>query len=354
MFDLFGSFKKIPLPFFNSFDIYLDFGTTNTKIAVKDKGVVLNEPSFLGFNTKTREYIFFGHEAKNIVGKTPEFIKITQPIVNSVISDFDAEVSLIKNFFEKAINVYLKKYQLVKTNFRAISTVPYSTTEIEKKAVEEVLFKMGFSDVFLIDKPIANAAGANINVFSHHPNLIVDLGGGLVEAAITSGGGVVNEKNIKSAGENMNHLIANYVYLKHGIILGENTCELIKINLLNFTNSEKIITVRGKSLETGLPKSIRLKSSEIKESLTVNFSQIIDIIKELIEISPPEVVDDIYDQGIILCGGLVNIPGIEKYFASELKIDVIKTKSPAETTVVGLLSLGKNFENITRLSLPKM
>jgi len=165
---------------------------------------------------------------------------------------------------------------------------------------------------------------------------------------------VVNEKNIKSAGENMNHLIANYVYLKHGIILGENTCELIKINLLNFTNSEKIITVRGKSLETGLPKSIRLKSSEIKESLTVNFSQIIDIIKELIEISPPEVVDDIYDQGIILCGGLVNIPGIEKYFASELKIDVIKTKSPAETTVVGLLSLGKNFENITRLSLPKM
>lgn len=354
MFEFLQPLKKLTFPLLSSFDVYFDFGTSNTKIALKNKGIVLKEPTYLGYNNKTREYLFFGNEAKSIVGKTPEFIKIIRPVVSGIIYDFDAHVSLIRYFFEKSVSIYLNKYNLFRPSLRAVSSVPYSATEIEKKAVEEVLSKLGFSSVFLIEKPLANAVGAGLNVFSHHPGLLVDLGGGLIEATIISGGGIVSQKTLKNAGENMNKIIANYIYLKQGIILGESTCENIKISLLNFTNEEKIITVRGKSLETGLPKSIRIKSSEIKEALLTNFTQIVDIIKELIEISPPEVVDEIYNQGIILCGGLANIPGINDFFKDEIKVDVNIARPPSDLTIDGLINIGKNLETLAKLAIPKV
>jgi len=343
--------KKIKLPFFQRMDICVDLGTANTRIAILTKGIVLEEPTYIGKNIKTDEFIFFGTEARTIVGKTPEFVKISRPVVSGVISDFDAEVALMKMNIQKSIDPYLEKYHFLKPTLRAIVTVPHKATEIEQKALEEVFSKIGFSEVFLIDSPIASAAGCGINIYSHHPHLITNLGAGIIELAVLSGGGIVSEKTIRNGGDHMNHLIANYAYLKYGILLGEITCDELKIELLNFSDEEKTITVRGKSLENGLPKSVRIKSYDIREALMNNFIQIVDTIKELIEMSPPEVVDEIFDRGIYLTGGIANIPGIDKYFSQELKITCLVPQQPASTSIHGLLKIARNEEDIKRLSL---
>lgn len=354
MFNFNESGAKIKVPIFSPFRVCIDMGTSTTKIAILSKGFVLKEATYLGLNTKDHSYIFFGDEAKLIIGKTPEFIKIKRPVINGVIIDFDAQVSLIRKYIEKSVFPYLRNYLFLRPPMEAIASVPFVSTEIEKKAVEEVLYKVGFSEVFLIEKPLANAASLKMNMFSHHPIMIVDLGGGLVEMAIISGGGIVSEKTLKNAGDSLNRSIANYVYLKNGIILGENTCEELKINLMNFVNDEKTIIVRGKSLENGLPKSIRLKSSDIREALITPFNQILDATKEMIEASPPEVVDEIYKTGLILTGGLSSIKGIDRFFAKELKMDVILNENSENSTIYGLLNASKHKKDLRKLIIPKI
>lgn len=354
MFNFIQSLEKFKLPFLSPFDVCFDLGTSNTRIAVKDKGKVLSEPTYVGLNMSNKEYIFFGGEAKIIVGKTPEFVKIVRPVINGVISDFDAEVALLHKFMQKSVSVYLKKFSIIKPQLHAIASVPYSATEIEQKAVEEVLLKVGFSSIFLIEKPIAAAIGAGVNIFYHHPHLFIDIGGGLTEMSIVSGGGIVAEKTLKIAGDGMNHILANYAYLKYGIILGEATCEHLKIYLLNFGQQNKTFTVRGKSLENGLPKSVRIRSSDVKEALFSNMSQIVDSVKELIEVSPPEVVDEIYERGIIMMGGLANVEGIDHFLSGELKIDVVVTPDPDDAVIKGLLKLSNNYQDLVKLSIPKI
>ena len=230
-----------------------------------------------------------------------------------------------------------------------VAVIPSIATEIEQKAVEEALYKNGLSQVFLIEKPLATAAGCNLNIFSHQPNLIADLGGGLIELSIVGSGGIISQKTLKNAGDNMNKLIYNYVYLKYGVILGEATFEELKTDLLNFVNTEKTITIRGKSLETGLPKSVRIKSSDIKEALLTNFNLIIDGIKELIESSPPEIVNEVMKQGVILTGGLSQIKGLDKFFEQEIKINVLTSENYQYATINGLIKLARNKEELSKL-----
>lgn len=351
MSNFISSLKNFNLPFLTYFDICFDLGTSNTRIAIKNKGIVLREATVIGVNNRLKEYVFFGNEARRIIGKTPEFIQIIKPIVNGVISDFDSETTLIKKFTEKSVEHYLKSYKLLKPPIRAICTIPTIATEIEQRAVEEVMAKLGAVKVYLIERPVAAAAGAEINIFTHQPNLVIDMGGGLIEMAIISGGGIVAKRTLKNGGEHMNSLISNYCYLKYGIVLGEMTVEELKINLLNFSGEEKTIAVRGKSLENGLPKSIRLKSSEIKEAVLSSFNQITDTVKELIEASPPEIVEDIYDRGIILAGELTHIEGIEKFLTEELKIQCMISSQGGNTTIYGLLAIAKDYESLVKLSV---
>lgn len=350
MFNFIQKLKKIQLPFITNIQLYFDLGTSTTRIAIKDKGIILRQPTYLGYNTKIKEYIFFGNEAKSIVGKTPDYIKIIRPIIAAVISDFDAQVALIKKFLEESAYIYFRN-QLIKPPISVVTIIPSIATEIEQKAVEEAFLKAGISQVFLIEKPLATAAGCNLNIFSHQPHLIVDLGGGLIELSIISGGGIVASKTLKNAGDHMNKLIYNYLYLKYGVILGEATCESLKLELLNFANLEKTVTIRGKSLETGLPKSVRVKTSDIKEALLNNFNQITDGIKELIETSPPEILDELLKRGIMLTGGLANIKGLDKFFANELKINVFCAENFQDATINGLIRLGSNFKNILKLAI---
>jgi rod shape-determining protein MreB len=348
MFNFTNFLKKIKLPFFANFEIYFDLGTSITKIAIKDKGVILREPTFLGYNSRIKDYPFNGTEAKTILGKTPEFIKIIRPIVSGVISDFDSEVFLLQKFLEKSVYLYTGN-NTIKPMMVAIATVPTISTEIEQKAVKEALLKIGMSQVFLVEKPLATASGAGLNIFSNEPTLIADLGGGLIELSIVGSSGILSQKTLKNAGDQMNKIIFNYVYLKYGIILGEATCENLKIEILNFKDSEKIITTRGKSLENGLPKSVKIKSSDINEALRSNFNQIIDGIKELIESSPPEVVDEVMQKGVILTGGLSRIQGIDKFFQEELKVAVNICDKHEYATIYGLMRITKNENDFEKI-----
>lgn len=342
--------QKLPkLPFFSSLHAYFDLGTSLTRIAIKDKGVVFREATYLGYNTRTKEYIFFGNEAKTIVGKTPDFIHIVRPVVSGILSDFDAEVAYLDYCINKAIDPYVSERWLLKPTISALATAPSIATEIEMRAVEESLMKAGCRSVTVIERAIATAAGCGFNVFSHHPHYIIDLGAGLFELSIVSGGGIVAQRTIKHAGDYMNKQIANYVNLKNGITLGENTCEEIKRELLTFTGEDKTMTVRGKAIENGLPKSIKLKTSDIKEAVATVLGQVLDTTKELIEVSPPEVADEVFRNGIALVGHGASIPGIDHFFSKELKIETYIAKHHTDATVYGMMSLDKNRENIFKL-----
>lgn len=349
MLNFIRNLKNIHIPFVSFMYLYFDLGTETTRIGIKDKGVVLKESSYLGYNTKIKEYIFFGQEAKTILGKTPDFVKIIRPVVNGILSDFDGEIALLSNFMDRSIQPYLAQYKIIKPTFKALTCVPSIATEIEQKAVEESLVKLGCQDVILIEKAIATSAGCGFDIFSHKPRFVIDLGAGLIELSIVSGGGIVVQKSLKTAGEHMNKLVGNYLYLKHGIVLGERTCEELKKELLDFNQEDKTATVRGKSLETGLPKSIRVKSSDIKEALQNSLNHIIDSAKELMEISPPEIADEVYNHGITLTGTMASAPGIDKFISKELKIDAYIAEHYKDATIHGLLELDKNRENVYKL-----
>lgn len=341
--------SKFQLPFITNLHAYIDLGTSITRVALKEKGVVLREPTYLGYNARIKEFIFFGMEAKTIVGKTPDFIKIIRPIVNSVLYDFDAEVAFVNYCKHKGIDPYLAQFRFLKPPITALCAVPTVATEIEQKAVQEALQKAECHDVVLIEKALATAAGCGFNIFSHQPHFVIDMGGGLIELSIISGGGIVAQKTLKTAGEHMNKLIGNYTYMKHGMVLGESTCEDLKIKLLNFVDKDESIPVRGKSLETGLPKSVKLKTADIKEALISQFHHILDATKELIELSPPEVADEIFQNGIALTGGIANIKGIDHFFSQELKIETFVVNHHEDATIYGLMKLGKKPEDIFKL-----
>ncbi|MEK7633701.1 MAG: rod shape-determining protein [Patescibacteria group bacterium] len=348
MLNLMEILKKIKLPFFTNFEIYFDLGTSITKIAIKDKGVILREPSFLGYNSRIKDYSFTGTEAKTILGKTPDFIRVIRPIVNGVISDFDAEVFLLRKFLERSVYLYTEN-KMLKPMMIGIASVPTIATEIEQKAVKEALLKIGMSQIFLVERPLATASGAGLNIFSHEPALVADLGGGLIELSIVGSSGILSQKTFKNAGDQMNKVIFNYVHLKYGLILGEATCEQLKIDLLNFNGVEKTVVIRGKSLENGLPKSVKIKSSDINEALLTNFNLIVDGIKELIETSASEVVDEVMKKGIVLTGGLSRIPGIDKFFERELKMTVYCSDKHEYTTINGLIKLTANEEDFSKI-----
>jgi rod shape-determining protein MreB len=348
MLNLIDRLSKIKLPFFANFEVYFDLGTSVTKIAIKDKGLILREATYLGLNQKTKEFLFFGSEAKSILGKTPDFIKIIRPVVSGVISDFDAEVALISKFLEKSVNLYFSS-SWIKPALRGIAVTPTIATEIEQKAVQEALYKAGLSQVYVIEKAMATAAGCGINVFSHQPTLIADLGGGLIELSIIGSGGIIAQRTLRNAGDHMNKVIYNYIYLKYGVILGESTCEELKKTLLNFNVEEKTATIRGKSLESGLPKTVRVKSSDIKEALLSIFNQIIDSMKELIESAAPEIVDEVMRRGVILTGGLSKIPGLDKFIATEIKMDVTTAPGLEYATVNGLAKLALHEDEFSKL-----
>lgn len=331
---------------FFSHDIGIDLGTANTLVYVRGKGIVIREPSVVARHKKTKEVLAIGTSAKRMLGRTPGSIETVRPLRDGVIADFDATAAMLQYYIRR---VHESGSVIPKVpRPRVVVGIPSGVTEVERRAVADASILAGASEAHLIEEPMAAALGAGLPVTDPEGILIVDIGGGTTEIAVISMGGIVLGRSIRVAGDEMNEAIGNYVRLKYSLLLGETTAEDVKINIGSAyaTEKDKFTVVRGRDLETGLPKSIKLASTEIREALSGTISEIITAISETIEETPPELVADIMERGIVMAGGGALLSGIDKKVAEETKMNVVIAEDPLSCVVRGC---GKILEDFSLL-----
>lgn len=305
-----------------SHDVGIDLGTANTLVWVRGKGVVIREPSAVARHKKTKEILAIGSSAKRMLGRAPSTIETIRPLRDGVIADFDATAAMLKHYIRR---VHESGTVIPKVpRPRVVVGIPSGVTEVERRAVADAAVSAGSSEAHLIEEPMAAAIGAELPVEEPEGIFIVDIGGGTTEIAVISLGGIVLGRSIRIAGDEMDEAIVNYVRLKYSLLLGESTAEDVKINIGSAVaqDKESFAVVRGRDLETGLPKSMKLSASEIREALAPTVQEIISSISDTIEETPPELVSDIMERGIVMAGGGSLLKGIEKKLAEEAKMDV--------------------------------
>lgn len=327
---------------FKSKDIGIDLGTANTLVTLKGKGIILKEPSVVAIDRKTGNILATGHEAKEMLGRTPETIKAVRPLKDGVIADFTATQLMLKNIVSKIC----QRYNAGKP--RVVVGVPSGITEVEERAVEESVLRAGAKEVYLIEEPMAAAIGANLDVAEPTGNIIVDIGGGTTEVAVISLGGVVVSNSIRTAGDELDEDIINYIKREMGLAIGETTAEEIKtkIGCALPLMTETSMEVRGRDLTTGLPRNIIVTSSQIEEAMENSISEITDIVKITLEKTPPELASDIVEKGIVLAGGGALIKNLDKLLSQKTEMPVYLAENPLECVVKGT---GKTLEDLERL-----
>jgi rod shape-determining protein MreB len=355
-----------------SYDIGIDLGTANTLVFVKGKGIVTREPSVVAIHKKTKKVIAVGSEAKKMVGKTPASIVTIRPLKGGVISDFDATLAMISHYIQQVHE--LGKF--MPANFsrpRVAIGIPSSVTEVERRAVWEAALSAGARQAYLIEEPMAAAIGENVSVFLPTGVMIVDIGGGTTEIAIISLGGIVVSKSLRVAGDDMDSSITHYIRLRHGLLIGERTAEELKINVGSAyedsskfknqnlkldknnqgadKNKEKMAVIRGRDIETGLPKSLRVTEIEVREALAPVLTQIIDAVAQVLEDAPPELTSDIMEHGILLTGGGSMLPGLDHLIVERTHIAVTRSEDPLTSVVRGT---GKVLEDESLLQRVKV
>lgn len=326
-------------------DIGIDLGTANTIVMVKGKGIVLNEPSVVAINKITKKVVSFGNEAKEMLGKTPEEIDAIRPLKNGVIADFQATQQMLKIIISKIIN----KYSIGRP--RVIVGVPSGTTEVEERALKEVAVLAGAKEAFLVEEPLLAATGANLDVAEPSGNMIVDIGGGTVEIAVTSLGGIVVSTSIKTAGDELTESIINYAKREMGILIGDNMAEKIKIEIgcaLPMSN-EKSMIIKGRDLNTGLPRKAKISDVQILEAMSKPINEIVDAIKLTLEKTPPELASDIVEKGIVICGGGALINGIDKKINQKTQIQVYIAEEPLECVIKGVSKALDDFDKLKNI-----
>ena len=312
-------------------DIGIDLGTANTLVYVKNKGIVINEPSVDAINKDTGEVVAVGTLAKQMLGRTPENIVAIRPFKDGVIADFDVTQVMLKYFINKALE---------KSGFsrpRVVICVPSGVTDVEKMAIEEATVQAGAREAFLIEEPMAAAFGSSLPVEEATGSMICDIGGGTSEVAVISLGGIVNSKTLRMAGDTMNEAVVNYVRREYNVLIGEPTAERIKIEIGSASplTLEESCEVCGRDLSTGLPKYITITSIGVREAISECVSAIVDAIKLTLEDTPPELSADIVDRGIVLTGGGALIRGLDELIKKETGMEVIIADNPLESDVAG-------------------
>ncbi len=324
---LLGKFSK---------DVGIDLGTANTLVYVKDKGIVINEPSVVALNKKTGQILAIGKKAREMVGKTPAHIVVTRPLVDGVVSDFETTEQMLKYFIDK---VHKDGFTLLPRP-RVIVGIPSGVTEVEKRAVIDATINAGAREAYLIDEPMAAAIGARLPVQEAAGNMIVDIGGGTTEVAVISLGGVVVSRSLRVAGDEMNEDIIRYARNEHNLLLGERTAEDTKIaigNAYKTAKSEsKELPIRGRDLISGLPKEVYITDDEARKAISRSIKIIINNIKSAVEESPPELVGEIMQKGIILAGGGGLIKGLDKLISEQTEMPVHKMEDPLTAVVRGI------------------
>lgn len=332
---IFGLFSK---------DIGIDLGTANTLVYVKGRGIVINEPSVVAINTKTKQILAIGEEAKKMVGRTPAYIVANRPLVDGVVSDFEVTEQMLRYFIQK---VHKESFSLFPRP-RVVVGIPSGVTEVEKRAVEEASTNAGARQAFLIEEPMAAAIGARLPIQDASGSMIVDIGGGTTEVAVISLGGVVNNKSIRIAGDELNEDIIQFAKDELNLFLGERTAEEIKINIGSAAPlKEKLeVVMRGRDILTGLPKSVTVNDEQIRAALGKSIQQIIDAIKISIEETPPELVADIMDRGIILVGGGALLRGLDRLVAEQTQMPVHIADEPLTCVVRGTGLVLEDLESL--------
>lgn len=328
-------FKKFNKKLFTSFskDIGIDLGTANTLVYVKNKGVVIREPSVVALNTKNNQILAIGEEARRMVGKTPQYVVAVRPLVDGVISDFEVTEKMVRYFIDK---VYKSDFSVVRRP-RVVVGVPLDVTEVERKAVEDAVTSAGAKDVFLIEESMAAAIGCNLPIQEPIGNMIVDIGGGTTEISVISLGGVVTAKTLKIAGDELNRNIVSYARENFNILLGEKVAEKVKVEIGSACSLDEPLEtqMRGRDLISGLPKQIIVNDKQIREALGRSVKNIVESIKATLEITPPELVADIYERGILLTGGGALLKNLDRAISQAAGIPVYVADDPLTAVVRG-------------------
>lgn len=338
--------------FFGRFsrDIAIDLGTANTRLFVAEKGLVMHEPSIVAVNTRTNQILAVGHAAKDMVGKTPPHIQTTKPLTKGVISDFEVTEKMLKYFVDR---VHDDGFAIVPRP-RIIMGVPLEITEVERKAAEDAALGAGAREVSLVEAPLAAALGAGLPIEDSVGNMIVDIGGGTTEIAVISLSGIVTWKSLTVAGDEMTKNIIQYARDVFNLLSGDRVAEVVKwrIGSTVDTGDRLEIDMRGRDLVTGLPKQVIMNEGQVREAIYKSVRTIIENIKATIEMTPPELVADIYERGIVLTGGGALLRGIERSIAKEADIPVRIAEDPMTATVRGAGTLLGAHELLRDIALP--
>lgn len=335
---------------FKAKDMGIDLGTANTLIYVKGSGIVLNEPSVIAVDSRGGKTLAVGAAAKEMLGKAPSNISVVRPLQDGVISDFDRTADMLKSFLEAALKI--KRIR----NFRVVVGVPSGVTEVEKRAVEEIVRQMGATEVFILEEPMAAAIGAGMPVDGTNGCMIADIGGGTTDVAIIALGGVVTSTSIRHAGDKMNKAIIQYMRKRHALLIGERTAEKLKINIgcacldEDEDGNEVIVSMdaRGRDIISGLPKTLSVTNKDMMIALQESLDIIIDAIKTTIEKAPPEIAADIAERGMLLSGGGGKIYNLDKLIKKRTDMDVKVADNAFEAVAVGT---GMSLDDIEKLKI---
>ena len=319
-------------------DMGIDLGTANTLVYIKGQGIVVREPSVVAIRDDSKDVLAVGEEAKRMIGRTPGNIVAIRPMKDGVIADFDVTQSMLSYFIQKAA----AKKGVVSP--RIAICVPFGVTEVEKRAIEEAARTAGAKDAFLIDEPMAAAIGAGLRIEEPEGNMVVDIGGGTSEIAIISLGGIVTAKSIRLGGDELDEAIVNYVKKEYSLMIGERTAEDVKIRIGSaYKEGEEMeMEIRGRDLISGLPKTMQISSSEVRDALRDPVNSIVDGIKSTLEKTPPELASDIMENGIMLTGGGALLKGLDKLVKEETGMPVKIAENPLDCVAIGT---GKSVED---------
>ena len=313
-------------------DIGIDLGTSNTVIYIKDKGIVVNQPSVVAYEAKSKKIIAVGNKAKKMLGKTPEDIEVTRPIRNGVISDYIMTERMLKIYVKSAI---AKRKIWGKPNICVC--VPSGVTDVQRRAACDAVYRTGAKNVYVLEEPFAAAIGAGVDIESAVGAMVVDIGAGTTDIAIVARGGVQHSSSIKIGGDDFDEAIIRYVRKKHNLLIGERTAEDIKINIGTAIErpDQKVMEVRGRDLVTGLPKTVRVTSEETRDALKETTSQIVEAVHGVLERTPPELAADVVDRGIVLTGGGSLLGGLEELIEEKTGINTVTAEDPMTAVAIG-------------------
>lgn len=321
-------------------DLAIDLGTANTIVARLDKGVVIEEPTVVALNYQRMEILAIGKEAKELIGKSPDEIVAVRPLEDGVISDFDLTQAMLEYFIHKAV----PGISVVAP--RVMISVPSGATDVENRAIQDAVLQSGARDVYLVEESLASAYGAGLIDRSTRGVMVLNVGAGTTEAAVVSGYGVITSKTLKNGGDNLDRAIREYIREKYDLVIGENTAEEVKkrIASLNDDGELNAMEVGGRDLVTGMPKSIDVYAMDIRSAILPFIENAVDLVRSVLEKTPPELAADIIAKGLILTGGGSQIDGFDRYIAEQVNVRVRSSKSPLVDTINGAQILMKNID----------